>query len=403
MRICLRVFQAALPCVYGSGVPVDKDNNEHIMGNPPDRVSRWIRPEVRALAAYHVPDPCDCIKLDAMENPYHWPESVTGEWSRLLATAKLNRYPDPQARSLCATLREVMGVPATTGLLLGNGSDELIQMIALAVTEPGRKILAPEPTFVMYRMIATFAGMDYIAVPLNAEDFSLDMATMRDAIARHQPAVVFLSYPNNPTGNLFSTGEVEEILAIAPGVVVVDEAYSAFASESFIERLPDYENLLLLRTVSKMGLAGLRLGMLMGSAAWLDEIDKIRLPYNINVLTQLSAGFALQRHAMLDAQTAAIRTDRASLYSRLSAIGEIRVFPSEANFILFRAPAGQADSLFEGLKSRGVLIRNLNGSSELLHDCLRVTVGTADENGVFLDALRDCLSGCIGPGGEGAG
>jgi histidinol-phosphate aminotransferase len=357
-----------------------------------EKVARLIRPEIRALSAYHVSDPGNCIKLDAMENPYHWPDDVISQWEQLLGTAELNRYPDPQARHLSASLREAMAIPASMDILLGNGSDELIQMVALAMAEPGRTILAPDPTFVMYRMIAVFAGMKFAGVPLNRDNFALDMPAMRKAIATHQPVVTFVSYPNNPTGNLFDAGQLEEIISLAPGIVVIDEAYAAFASDSFVNRLEHYDNVLLLRTVSKMGLAGLRLGMLAGPPGWLQEFDKVRLPYNINVLTQLSARFALEQRGMLDAQTESIRSDREVLYAALSAFEEVEVFPSEANFILFRVPVGRADETFEGLKSRGVLIKNLDGSSGLLRDCLRVTVGTQDENQVFLGALEETLS-----------
>ena len=357
-----------------------------------DRIARWIRSDIRSLSAYHVPDPGDCIKLDAMENPYTWPEDVASAWLKRLGGAALNRYPDPEARDLKRRLRAVMGFPDSAGLLLGNGSDELIQMIALAAAGAERCILAPEPTFVMYRMIALFAGMGYVGVSLRPDDFALDMPAMRTAIDAHQPAVIFLAYPNNPTGNLFAAGEVEEIIRRAPGLVVVDEAYAAFAADSFLGRLDACDNLLLLRTVSKMGLAGLRLGMLVGPAAWLAEIDKVRLPYNINVLTQISAAFALENHAMLDAQTARICSDREKLGAKLAAIPGIKAFPSQTNFILFRTPPGCASAVFEGLRSRRVLIKNLSGAGGLLSDCLRVTVGTPEENRAFLEALRACLA-----------
>lgn len=357
-----------------------------------EKVTRLIRPEIRELSAYHVPDPGDCIKLDAMENPYHWPDNVVREWEKVLGTAELNRYPDPHARELAKALRDVMKVPDSMDILLGNGSDELIQMIALAMAAPGRVMLAPEPTFVMYRMIALFSGMEFAGVPLDGADFSLDMPAMLEAISTHQPAVIFLAYPNNPTGNLFDAAQIEQIISLAPGVVVVDEAYAAFASDSFVHRLADYENVLLLRTLSKMGLAGLRLGMLAGPPAWLQEIDKVRLPYNINVLTQLSARFALQHHDVLDAQTARIRSDREALFRELESIDGIHAFPSEANFILFRAPAGRAKRVFESLRTRNVLIKCMDGSHEKLRDCLRVTVGTPDENRAFLSALRACLA-----------
>lgn len=354
-------------------------------------VEQWVRPEIRALSAYHVPDPGAMIKLDAMENPYRWPEPIIDEWLSLLRDVELNRYPDPGARKLKQHLREAMGVPDGMELLLGNGSDELIQMMAMALATPGRVVLAPEPGFVMYKMIATFCAMEYVGVPLTT-DFSLDLQAMLAAIERHQPALIFLAYPNNPTGNLFNEAAIEAILRKAEGLVVIDEAYHAFAGRSFMDRLGEFPNLVVMRTVSKLGLAGLRLGLLAGPQAWLDEFDKVRLPYNINVLTQASGEFALRHRALFDEQTAQLRKDRELLADALSAIGDLTVYPSHANFILFRAPTGKGDLIFEGLKERKVLIKNLNRSSGPLKDCLRVTVGTPEENRAFLDALRATLA-----------
>ncbi len=351
-----------------------------------DRIAQWVRPEIRKLSAYHVPDASGFIKLDAMENPYHWPQDKIDQWLELLRTAELNRYPDPHAQALKDRLREVMAVPADASILLGNGSDELIQMIIMALSGEGRSVLSVDPGFVMYRMIADFCEMDYIGVPLR-EDFSLDAQALLDAIERYQPAVIFLAYPNNPSGNLFDKADMQRVIEAAPGVVVVDEAYHAFADDSFMPLLDNYDNLLLMRTVSKMGLAGLRLGLLAGAPAWLNEFDKVRLPYNINILTQLSADFALQHAAMLDAQTQQIKQDRAELYAQMQAITTLKVFPSQANFILFRAPADKADAIFEGLKAEGILIKNMSKAGPLLRDCLRVTVGTAEENAAFLQAL----------------
>jgi histidinol-phosphate aminotransferase len=351
---------------------------------------RWIRREIQALTAYHVPDRGNLIKLDAMENPYRWPDALVDEWLDSLRSVELNRYPDPGAGALTAKLKQSMQVPDDMQLILGNGSDELIQMLALALAENDRVILAPEPTFVMYRMIAAFAGMQYHAVPL-ADDFSLDVDATLAALSQHQPAIVFLAYPNNPTGTLFSAAAVEAVIEAAPGLVVVDEAYAPFTDASFMARLGKAPNLLVLRTVSKMGLAGLRLGLLAGPAAWLGEIDKVRLPYNINVLTQVSALFALEHKATLDAQTAQIRRDRAQLFTALAAIDAIEPYPSEANFILFRTPPRQAGAVFAALKSQGVLIKNLSSTGGRLQDCLRVTVGTPEENAAFLAALRNAL------------
>jgi histidinol-phosphate aminotransferase len=350
-----------------------------------------IRRDIRALSAYHVPDSAGLIKLDAMENPYPWPEALREDWLAVLRDAALNRYPDPQGRALQAALRDAMDIPAEQMLLLGNGSDELIQMLALAVAEPGRTVLSLDPGFVMYRMIALFAGMDYVGVPLRADDFSLDLDATLAAVARTRPAITYIAYPNNPTGNLFDAAAVEQIIEASPGLVIVDEAYAPFTDKSFLPRLGEWPNLLVMRTVSKMGLAGLRLGYLAGPPEWLGEIDKVRLPYNINVLTQASAAFALRHRRALDEQTAAIRTERAGLHDALERLDGITAYPSDANFILTRTRPGRAPAVFQGLKDRGVLIKKLDGAHPLLADCLRITVGTPEENAALLSALGAAL------------
>jgi histidinol-phosphate aminotransferase len=273
-------------------------------------------------------------------------------------------------------------------VLLGNGSDEIIQLLALAVAKPGAVLLSVEPSFVMYRMIASFVGMRYVGVPL-ADDFSLDLDATLVAIEREKPALVFLAYPNNPTGNLFDAEAVRRIIQAAPGLVVVDEAYYAFAGDSFIPRLAQYPNLLVMRTLSKSGLAGLRLGLLAGRDAWLTHVDKVRLPYNINVLTQLVAEQVMRHEALLAQQAAAIRAERTRLFAELGHMPGVRPFPSDANFILFRTAA--AEQVFNDLKRQGVLIKNLHGSHPALADCLRVTVGTPAENDRFLGALGSAL------------
>lgn len=350
-----------------------------------------IRPAIRALSAYHVPPSGGMVKLDAMENPYRWPDAMLKQWLAVLRDVELNRYPDPSASQLVPVLRQVMSVPTECAMLLGNGSDELIQMIMMAMAAPQHVVLAPTPSFVMYQMIASVVGMPFVGVPLNA-DFSLNRSAMLTAISEHQPAVVFLAYPNNPSGNLFDAQTVHDIIQAAPGVVVVDEAYHAFAAASFMSELNKYPNLLVMRTVSKMGLAGLRLGMLAGASAWLQEFDKVRLPYNINVLTQMSAGFALNNHAILQQQTEQICCDREILLNELRSTAGLEVFPSKANFILFRTPAARATDIFMALKARKVLIKNLSAVGGLLSDCLRVTVGTPQENAIFMRELRQILS-----------
>ncbi len=355
-----------------------------------DKIADLIRPEIRALKAYHVPDSAGMVKLDAMENPYGWPEELKREWCDVLKTVALNRYPDPAADALRARLREVYNVPAGMELMLGNGSDELIQIILMSLARPGATVLAPVPTFVMYEMTATMAGMKFVGVPL-APDFALDTDAMLEDIGHHQPAVVFLAWPNNPTGNLFDAAAVEEIVRRTPGLVVVDEAYHAFCQQSFMDRLGLYDNLLVMRTLSKQGLAGLRLGVLAGEPRWLDEFNKVRLPYNINALSQASAGFALKHRAVLDGQAARIRADREQLFAELDDLPGLHVWPSSANFILFRVESRPAGEVFAALKGQGVLIKNLDGSHPALAGCLRVTVGAPEENARFLDVLKRSL------------
>ena len=347
-----------------------------------------IREEIRALKAYHVPDSTGMVKLDAMENPYRLPPELRGRLARLVEDAAVNRYPDPDAAALKAMLRHALEVPAGAELLLGNGSDELIQMLAMAVARPGAVVMGVQPSFVMFGMIATFTGARYVGVDLR-EDFSLDIERLLAAVERERPAVVFIAHPNNPTGNLFDTGLIERLIEAAPGLVVVDEAYHAFAGASFMARLPRHPNLLVMRTLSKLGLAGIRLGVLAGGPGWLRELDKVRLPYNINTLTQIVATEMLKHGSVLTEQAGAIKVERGRLLRELSGMPGITAYPSDANFILFRT--SKAERVFDGLKQRGVLIKSLHGSHRLLADCLRVTVGTPDENTAFLTALKQAL------------
>ncbi len=325
-----------------------------------------------------------------MENPYGWPQELVDSWLERLRGVSVNRYPDSAAGAVTERLRAAMDVPAGQAVVLGNGSDELIQMIMLSVGAPGRVVLAPEPTFVMYRILATVCGLNYAAVDLN-RDFTLDRQATLDAIRVREPAVVFLAYPNNPTGNLFDAETVLRILEASPGLVVVDEAYSAFSGATFMDRLGAYENLLVMRTVSKTGLAGLRLGLLAGPRPWIDQIGKVRLPYNISTLTQVSAEFALAHKEVFDAQAEQIRAERGALMEAMRKRSGVTVYSSQANFILFRVARGRGPAVFDGLKERGVLVKDLSGAGGHLQDCLRVTVGTHEENQAFLQALDGAL------------
>lgn len=349
------------------------------------RAESLLRPEIAALSAYHVPPKRDLIKLDAMENPYDWPSEMMYEWQSRVAGLAVNRYPDAASGELKDALREAMGIGDEYSLLLGNGSDEIIQIIAMALARPGATILAPEPGFVMYQMIATFTGMNYVGVPLG-DNFDLDMPAMRAAIEAHQPALIFLACPNNPTGNLFDQSAVAEILDIAPGLVVIDEAYQPFANYTFLPKLSDCPNAVLMRTVSKMGLAGLRLGYLIGAPCWLHQFEKLRLPYNINVLTQAAAVLALRHKAVLDEQAAQICRAREQLNADLQIFEWIHSYPSAANFILLRID-GDADQLHAHLLNDGILVKNLSGAGGVLSHCLRITVGTDTHNQQLLDSI----------------
>jgi histidinol-phosphate aminotransferase len=344
-----------------------------------------IRDEIHALAAYHVQAAGGLIKLDAMENPYPLPLELRDGMAALLAQTAFNRYPDPQCRELKAALRKAMSIPDELDILLGNGSDEIIQIIAMAAARPGAKLLSVEPAFVMFRMIAAFCGLGYVGVPLR-NDFGIDEQAILAAIETHRPAVTFLAYPNNPSGNLFDARVMERIIEASTGLVVIDEAYFAFSDASFLARIAQFPGAVLMRTVSKLGLAGLRLGLLIGRREWLQEFEKIRLPYNINVLTQAAAAFAFAHYSVLTGQARKIVVERDALIAVLEQLAGVTVYPSQANFILVRVP--DAKRAFDGLLARGILVKNVSNSHPLLENCLRVTIGTPQENAAFLEALK---------------
>lgn len=345
-----------------------------------------VRPEILALKAYHVPASAGMVKLDAMENPYPLPEKLRRELAEALARVDLNRYPDPAAPRLRELIARKMGVPAGMEVLLGNGSDDLIQIVTLAVAKPGAVMMYPGPTFVMYAMNATFFGLRAVAVGLR-DDFSLDVDAFLKAVREHKPAVVYIAYPNNPTGVLYPEKDVLEIIRASEGLVVLDEAYHAFAQKTFLPRLADFPNLVVMRTVSKLGLAGIRLGYLAARPEWVEQFNKVRQVYNVNVLTQAAAEFMLERLEVLEEQAARIRQERQALGKSLAALKGVTVFPSAANFFLVRVPdAARVDA---SLKKQGVLVKNLHPG---IAQCLRITVGTPDENRILLTALREALS-----------
>jgi histidinol-phosphate aminotransferase len=351
-----------------------------------------VRPEIRAMSAYHVRDSTGLIKLDAMENPYPWPDGMEEDWLDYLRGVPLNRYPDPSATSLKNCLRGSLEAAGDNEILLGNGSDELIQIIQLSAVGRDGVIVAPAPSFVMYEMTARFVGAKFVGVPLSP-DFAIDEDAMLRAIRDHRPSVVFLAYPNNPTGNLFDRGAIGRIISETRGLVVVDEAYHAFAGTSFVDELAGYDNLIVMRTLSKLGLAGLRLGYMIGPAELLNEFEKVRMPYNISALTQRTAEFALGRLDVFEHQASRIVAERDRVYAYLDALEGVAPYPSKTNFILFRSSLLDAPALYDRLVEHGILVKGFGDHGSGLDRCLRVTVGTRRENDVFMAALAAILSG----------
>jgi len=367
-------------------------DGESGMSNRPRPDLSIVRDEIRALSAYAVPDSTGLVKLDAMENPFALPPELAQGLGHRLAQVALNRYPPADPRAFKDKLARSIDLPKAMALLLGNGSDELIHLMIQACAKPGATVLSPWPSFEMYDLSSRFDGCRFVGVPL-AADFSLDRNALLAAIAAHRPAVIFVSWPNNPTGNLFERASVEAILDAAPGVVVLDEAYLPFAQDTWLAQLTSRPNLLVLRTFSKMGLAGIRLGYLCGDPAWIDEFNKVRPPYNVNVLTLAAADFLLDHRKVLDEQAAVLRAERERLRDGLRGLSGVTVFPSAANFILFRVSGGTdgAERVFADLKTRGILIKNRTHVHPLLAGCLRVTVGSPAENDAFLAALQASL------------
>jgi len=348
-----------------------------------------LRPEVLAMSSYHVPAASGLLKLDAMENPYRLPPDLQRALGERLGAIAINRYPAPSYARLKALIRDRLGVPEGAGLLLGNGSDELITIMSVATARPGASIVAPVPSFVMYDVSTRLAGSRFVPVPL-APDFSLDVPAMLAAIAEHQPAIVWIAYPNNPTGNAFDRPGIEQILAAAPGLVVLDEAYQPFAPDSWMPELARHDNLIVMRTVSKLGLAGVRIGYMAAAPHWIDEFDKVRPPYNISSLDEAAAEFALEHLDVLLEQAARLRTDRGHLLAALRAIPGVVAFDSAANFVLVRVADGPATAA--AMRTQGVLIKDVGRMHSLLANCLRFTVGSPDENTTLLAALRSFLA-----------
>lgn len=348
-----------------------------------------IRADVRASHAYVVQPSAGVLKLDAMENPYRLPAELQQQLGERLGALALNRYPAERTAQLARALARHAGVGDDVGVTLGNGSDELIGLLTIAIARPGATVLAPVPGFVMYEALARQQQLNFVGVPLRADDFELDEAAMLAAIEQHQPALIYLAYPNNPTATLWDAAVIERIAQAARGLVVMDEAYQPFASDDSLALMARQPNVLVMRTMSKFGLAGVRIGYLLGAAALVEQVEKLRPPYNISVLNAEAAFFALEHADVYAAQAAELRQQRERVFTALQGMAGISPWPSQGNMVLARVK--DAAATFAALKARGVLIKNVSGMHPLLANCLRITIGTPDENTRLLAELPECL------------
>ena len=368
-------------------------------------IARRIRQDVQGMHAYAVQNSKGMVKLDAMENPFSLPPHLQDALGQRLGALALNRYPDGRVNDLRAALAQYVGMPAGHDIMLGNGSDELISLLSMACDVPAQPgearpvVLAPTPGFVMYAMSAQLQGLDFVGVPLT-EDFALDVPAMVQAIVEKQPAIVYLAYPNNPTANLWDADAMATVITAAKqagSIVAVDEAYQPFSSRTYMDVIranpAAHPHVVLMRTLSKFGLAGVRLGYMTGPAALIAQVDKVRPPYNISVLNYECALFALEHQDACAVQAQEICTQRAILLGALRAMPGVKAWDSDANMVLVRFPGAEdaAQKLFDGLKARGVLVKNVSKMHPLLARCLRLTVGTAEENARLIQALQETL------------
>jgi len=343
-----------------------------------------VRSKVKGLKAYQVENLDEGIKLHANENPYPPSPELLKKIFQGLDQLELNRYPDPDCKNLKQAIANKTGA-LTEQIIIGNGSDELIQYLMQVLCDEGDTIAFPDPTFAMYGITAQCLGLTPVNFPLN-DNWDFDAQTALEALAKHKARLVFISYPNNPTGNCFSEQEIQKLIEQFKGIVVLDEAYHDFAGKSFLKQMEKHNNLVVLRSLSKIGLAGLRIGYGIFPSVLAEQVNKVRLPYNSNTLSQWVATELLNDFTHVQNQIHTILEERTRLMDKLSKLPGIIAFPSDSNFILFQVQNG-GEKLFKELKKNGILLRNLNAHPRL-KNCLRATIGTKQENDQFLDQLR---------------
>ena len=346
---------------------------------------KLIQRNVLSLEPYHVEDN-DCeIKLHANENPFPPSKELLDLFSASLQKLQLNRYPDPDSKALKDSIANRLDIK-TERLVIGNGSDEIILFLLQVFCQEGDTIIFPEPTFAMYSIIAQSLSIKSASISLDSQwNFNAD-ALLRSA-EENNSRIIFLSYPNNPTGNCFSDIQVQKVIESFQGIVVIDEAYHDFSRKSFINQIEEHNNLVVLRSLSKIGLAALRVGFGVADPLVINEINKVRLPYNSNTISQTFAEHLTTNFEAVQEQIDSIVDERHRLLGELQKIKSVTAFPSDSNFILFKTEKS-ANNIFTYLSKNGILVRNLS-SHPKLNNCLRVTVGTKNENDRFLSKLKD--------------
>ncbi|HYN03859.1 MAG TPA: histidinol-phosphate transaminase [Vicinamibacteria bacterium] len=365
---------------------------------------RHVKPSVRALAAYTLALREAPVKINQNENPWDLPEAVKRRVLERALARPWSRYPDFDPKELLEALARFSGWRAD-GILAGNGSNEAIEALLLVTVSPGTKVVIPEPTFTLYALMTTILGGEPTpsrgalkvtrasgSPGTHAPSFVYDVEALLESLKESQASVTIVCSPNNPTGTSLAPADVERLCRASDSLVVVDEAYHEFSGETVVPLLERNPNLVVLRTFSKaMALAGLRVGYLLASPELVREINKARLPYNVNFFSQMAAIAAIEEKDVLATSVRRLVAERERLLARLADVPGVRAFPSHANFFLLECLSADPKAVFASMLRRGVLVRDVT-SYPMLSRCLRVSVGTEAENDAFLHALGTALT-----------